>query len=105
MGGILVFFYIFFIGKGLILIDSVYYSFGLSRDIISFSLVILSLWVVMVMYYRRNGVRGRLNEGYFFGFVYFLGLILLFTFLSRNLFSFYFFFECSLIPTLLIILG
>jgi len=41
----------------------------------------------------------------FVGFIYILGLVLLVSFLTSNYLIFYFFFEASLIPTLLIITG
>nr|UIR97933.1 NADH dehydrogenase subunit 4 [Cyphoderus sp.] len=81
-----------------------YASEMLGGDIISYSLVILSFWVSIMMFY--SSVSSVNNNGfYFYLFIYLLMLILLITFYTVNLLTFYFFFEASLIPTLLIIMG
>jgi len=74
-------------------------------DLVSFSLVVLSLFVVILIIFSRNGVYGTGSASYFYFFMYMLLLVLVFTFSIRNLLTFYFFFEISLVPTLLIILG
>lgn len=56
-----------------------------------------------MLYRSTSSVKGDLL--YFIFFVYTLLFILLITFNSVNLLMFYFFFEASLIPTLLIIMG
>lgn len=81
------------------------YSGGLRIDLVSFSLVILSLFVVSLMIFSSNGVYGSGSANYFYSFVFLLLFVLILTFTIRNLLTFYFFFEISLVPTLLIILG
>lgn len=93
------------IGCGSFFTDLSYYSGGLIIDLVSFSLVVLSLFVVILIIFSRNGVYGTGSASYFYFFVYILLFVLIFTFSIRNLLTFYFFFEISLVPTLLIILG
>nr|QDI94045.1 NADH dehydrogenase subunit 4 [Tuxedo sp. ph57] len=88
---------------------SLYYvniSYGFGGDVISYSLLLLSIWIVILMvlsslYIYKNKI--------FVSEFLFMNLILLgFLFLSfstDNLFKFYIFFECSLIPTVLLIFG
>lgn len=57
------------------------------------------------MIFSSNGVYGSGSANYFYSFVFLLLFVLILTFTIRNLLTFYFFFEISLVPTLLIILG
>lgn len=58
------------------------------------------------MYYSRGRIKFRRNSfNYFFICVYLLIVVLFLSFRCTNILGFYFFFEASLIPTLLIILG
>nr|AII02277.1 NADH dehydrogenase subunit 4 [Micropterix calthella] len=75
-------------------------AFYLSYDILSFGLILLSMWICMLM----------IQTCKFNNFMFLLNLILLLlflimTFISMNLFFFYFFFESSLIPIMIMILG
>nr|YP_010946292.1 NADH dehydrogenase subunit 4 [Allacta robusta]WGO57010.1 NADH dehydrogenase subunit 4 [Allacta robusta] len=80
------------------------YFFGC--DYISFGLILLSLWICGLMIVASELI-------YFFGYfsrifvfmIIFLLLMLYCAFSSMNMFSYYFFFEGSLIPTLFLILG
>lgn len=84
--------------------DYIYRSEYFGGDSLSYSLVILSLWVTVIIFY--GSLRSVTNSIVYFNiFVVVLIYILLVTFYVRNLLSFYFFFEASLIPTLLIIIG
>lgn len=75
-------------------------------DMLSFGLVVLRIWVRILMFYSRKGIYLGKNYFLFFSFlVYFLCFILFITFTCSNILSFYFYFEVSLIPTLLIIIG
>nr|YP_010531211.1 NADH dehydrogenase subunit 4 [Blasticotoma filiceti]UXW93446.1 NADH dehydrogenase subunit 4 [Blasticotoma filiceti] len=81
-------------------------SYFFCWDILSFGLLLLTLWVggLMIMasvkiYEIDYSVSKFLLM--FIGLMLFLGL----TFSSLNLFMFYFFFECSVIPVLFLILG
>nr|AIY61914.1 NADH dehydrogenase subunit 4 [Aderitotermes sp. TB-2014] len=80
------------------------YLFGC--DLISYGLVLLSLWICVLMILASESV---FRSGYFSGFfvfvIVFLMIMLYCTFSSVGLLSFYVFFESSLIPTLFLILG
>nr|YP_010946890.1 NADH dehydrogenase subunit 4 [Sorineuchora formosana]WGO57647.1 NADH dehydrogenase subunit 4 [Sorineuchora formosana] len=80
------------------------YFFGC--DYISFGLIILSLWITILMILASELIY-FLNyfSALFLFMVVFLLLMLFFAFSSMSVFSFYFFFEGSLIPTLFLILG
>nr|AVN67292.1 NADH dehydrogenase subunit 4 [Blaberus peruvianus] len=80
------------------------YMFG--YDYISYGLISLSIWICLLMIMASESV---LQYNYFSNFflfmVIFLLIMLVCTFSSLNLFTFYLFFESSLIPTLFLILG
>ena len=78
----------------------------LGFDIISFGLILLSFWICSLIIIAREKVFFyNLNSQFFLLLVYFLLLILILTFSSLGMFSFYLFFERSLIPTFFLILG
>nr|YP_492550.1 NADH dehydrogenase subunit 4 [Tritia obsoleta]ABB17324.1 NADH dehydrogenase subunit 4 [Tritia obsoleta] len=79
----------------------------LSFDSMSSILVSLTLWIsLMMMLASQNSVKISKNNYILFSmFVLTLNLILVVTFLSSSILIFYFLFEASLIPTLLLILG
>lgn len=78
----------------------------LGSDIISYGLILLSIWICALILRARERVNRLNNYRNFFLFVIlFLLLILFLTFRTSNLFLFYLFFESSLIPTLFLILG
>nr|WHM51753.1 NADH dehydrogenase subunit 4 [Reticulitermes virginicus] len=80
------------------------YFFGC--DVISYGLVLLSLWICVLMVLASESVfRSGYFSGLFLFVVIFLVVMLYCTFSSVSLLSFYIFFESSLIPTLLLILG
>nr|YP_009171495.1 NADH dehydrogenase subunit 4 [Cyphoderris monstrosa]AJW76325.1 NADH dehydrogenase subunit 4 [Cyphoderris monstrosa] len=90
---------ILFLGVG-----NLSYIFGC--DILSFGLILLSFWVCSLMIMASELVfRYKNYQGFFLFMVIFLMLMLYCTFSSMSLFSFYLFFEGSLIPTLFLILG
>nr|QNE85904.1 NADH dehydrogenase subunit 4 [Sericostoma personatum] len=75
-------------------------------DFISYGLIILSIWVIGLMF--MSGMMAHMNNLYMKFFILNILMLLLFlicTFCSLNLFIFYLFFESSLIPILLMILG
>nr|AIY62135.1 NADH dehydrogenase subunit 4 [Neotermes sp. A TB-2014] len=75
-------------------------------DCISYGLILLSLWICILMILASEGVlRSGYYSGLFLSLVILLIIMLICTFSSVNLFSFYIFFESSLIPTVFIILG
>nr|ASN66023.1 NADH dehydrogenase subunit 4 [Cicindela campestris] len=81
-------------------------SYFMGSDLLSFGLILLSFWIVSLMVLASESIY---NKGYYSGFFSFMLLMLLLmlycTFSSMNLFLFYIFFECSLIPTLFLIMG
>nr|AVN67314.1 NADH dehydrogenase subunit 4 [Blaberus discoidalis] len=80
------------------------YMFG--YDYISYGLISLSIWICLLMIMASESIlRYNYFSGFFLCMVNFLLIMLICTFSSLNLFSFYLFFESSLIPTLFLILG
>nr|UYX79121.1 NADH dehydrogenase subunit 4 [Cantharus melanostoma] len=79
----------------------------MSYDSMSMILVSLTLWIsLMMMLASQNSVKTSNNNYSMFSvFLLTLNLILVTTFLSSSSLVFYFLFEASLIPTLLLILG
>nr|YP_010981212.1 NADH dehydrogenase subunit 4 [Lispe neimongola]WOE90342.1 NADH dehydrogenase subunit 4 [Lispe neimongola] len=81
-------------------------SYFLGCDILSYGLILLSLWICSLMLMASESVLKYNNYPVLFLLnIMFLLLFLVLTFMSMNLFLFYFFFESSLIPTLFLILG
>nr|URX53975.1 NADH dehydrogenase subunit 4 [Marginitermes hubbardi] len=75
-------------------------------DYISYGLILLSFWVCVLMIMASESIlRSSYYHHLFLLFVVLLVIMLMFTFSSVGLFSFYVFFESSLIPTVFIILG
>nr|URX54014.1 NADH dehydrogenase subunit 4 [Glyptotermes sp. 14 AB-2022a] len=80
------------------------YLFGC--DYISYGLILLSFWICVLMVTASESVlRSGYYSGLFLGFIVLLMIMLFCTFSSVGLFSFYLFFESSLIPTVFLILG
>nr|QGL53134.1 NADH dehydrogenase subunit 4 [Leuctra fusca] len=80
------------------------YIFGC--DVISFSLILLSFWICVLMVTASESVlRVNNHAGMFLLMILVLLTLLFMTFGTTNLFLFYVFFESSLIPTLFLILG
>nr|WPR14739.1 NADH dehydrogenase subunit 4 [Pseudomphala latericea] len=79
----------------------------LCQDSMSLVLIVLTFWITMVMLVAsQNSVKKSMNKVFVFtNLVLMLNLILVVTFSLSNILYFYFLFEASLIPTLLIILG
>nr|WHL46560.1 NADH dehydrogenase subunit 4 [Euhampsonia serratifera] len=81
-------------------------SYMLSVDILSYGLILLSIWIIILMIMASENLY---KENYFINFflfnIIFLLIMLYLTFSVMNLFMFYLFFEGSLIPTLLLIIG
>nr|QXX99627.1 NADH dehydrogenase subunit 4 [Graphium xenocles] len=81
-------------------------SYMLGCDLISFGLIMLSIWICMLMLMAsENLLKGKFFEKFFLFNIIILLLMLYLTFSVMNLFMFYLFFEGSLIPTLLLIMG
>nr|YP_010137182.1 NADH dehydrogenase subunit 4 [Paraglenea fortunei]QWM97241.1 NADH dehydrogenase subunit 4 [Paraglenea fortunei] len=81
-------------------------SYFLGNDLLSFSLVLLSFWICSLMILASEKIFKLKNYSNLFLFVMVNLMISLFmAFSSMNLFIFYLFFEISLIPTLILIIG
>nr|QVM79265.1 NADH dehydrogenase subunit 4 [Vesperus sanzi] len=83
-----------------------YLSYLLGCDLISFSLILLSCWICSLMILASEKLYKLNNFSNLFIFIMIILLMSLYlTFSSLNLFIFYLFFEISLIPTLILIIG
>jgi len=81
-------------------------SYFFRLDLISYGLVLLSVWICsLIIISRENIFKNNLNLKYFIFLVNFILLFLFLSFLTSNLFLFYLFFERRLIPILFLILG
>nr|YP_011010298.1 NADH dehydrogenase subunit 4 [Ventidius malayensis]WPW46913.1 NADH dehydrogenase subunit 4 [Ventidius malayensis] len=80
-------------------------SYGFMMDILSGSLIFLSLWISILMILASYKIDKNLGGVNFLLLVILLMLFLVFSFSTSNIFLFYIFFESSLIPTLLLIFG
>nr|QNV11633.1 NADH dehydrogenase subunit 4 [Platyptilia sp. DM741] len=81
-------------------------SYFFSLDILSYGMILLSIWICSLMILSSE----NLYKNNFFLSLFLLNILLLLillilTFSVNNLFMFYLFFEGSLIPTLLLIMG
>nr|ALO70869.1 NADH deshydrogenase subunit 4 [Rybaxis sp. 1 EF-2015] len=86
------------------LLMNISYLFGV--DVLGFVMILLSLWICSLMIMASNSIYK--NNFYYSLFMFMLILMMIFlycTFSSINLFVFYLFFEMSLIPMLILILG
>nr|AVI25213.1 tRNA-His [Phyllomimus sp. YH-2018] len=81
-------------------------SFFMGMDSLSFGLVLLSVLICVLMIMASGSVyKSGIYDKLFLGLILFLLMMLVCAFGSLSYFSFYFFFESSLIPTLFLILG
>nr|YP_009138350.1 NADH dehydrogenase subunit 4 [Antheraea frithi]AII03078.1 NADH dehydrogenase subunit 4 [Antheraea frithi] len=81
-------------------------SYFFSCDLMSFGLILLSMWICGLMIMSsENLLKMNFYYKFFLMNVIFLLIMLYLTFSVMNLFMFYLFFEGSLIPTLLLIIG
>uniref|UniRef100_A0AB39U360 NADH-ubiquinone oxidoreductase chain 4 n=1 Tax=Anomala xantholoma TaxID=3240852 RepID=A0AB39U360_9SCAR len=83
-----------------------YVSYFLGYDLLSFMMILLSLWICSLMLLASESIY---SKNYYYNMFLLVMIILLLslvmTFSSMNLFVFYLFFELSLIPTLMLIIG
>nr|ARO35462.1 NADH dehydrogenase subunit 4 [Photinus pyralis] len=80
-------------------------SFFLGLDFISFYMILLSFWITLLMMMASKKASTQFYSGLFSFVILLLMISLYLTFSSINIFIFYLFFEISLIPTLMLILG
>nr|YP_009528986.1 NADH dehydrogenase subunit 4 [Monolepta quadriguttata]AST14986.1 NADH dehydrogenase subunit 4 [Monolepta quadriguttata]QTH79283.1 NADH dehydrogenase subunit 4 [Monolepta hieroglyphica] len=90
--------------------SSFYFTFQLSyflgMDLLSYVMILLSFWICSLMILASSKLFMNKNYSNLFLLVLiFLMFSLFVTFSSMNLFVFYLFFEISLIPTLMLIIG
>nr|YP_010586571.1 NADH dehydrogenase subunit 4 [Setodes brevicaudatus]UZZ44385.1 NADH dehydrogenase subunit 4 [Setodes brevicaudatus] len=102
----LIFFFFLILFKSINLFHFIDLSNILGMDLISYMLILLSVWVVILIYMASSMfyyLNYKLN--YFTLNLIILLMFLFLTFSSMNMFLFYIFFECSLIPMLLMVFG
>nr|UFR82885.1 NADH dehydrogenase subunit 4 [Mecynorhina polyphemus] len=81
-------------------------SYFLGCDLLSYIMILLSFWICSLMILASEKIYSMNYYSNLFMFMLLLLMICLFmTFSSMNLFVFYLFFEMSLIPTLIMIMG
>nr|YP_009368330.1 NADH dehydrogenase subunit 4 [Clostera anachoreta]APH08576.1 NADH dehydrogenase subunit 4 [Clostera anachoreta] len=95
-----------FMIKNLMLMNFFDLSYMLFCDYLSYGLILLSIWITILMIMSSENLY---KDNYYINFflfnVIFLLIMLYLTFSVMNLFMFYLFFEGSLIPTLMLIIG
>nr|YP_010987580.1 NADH dehydrogenase subunit 4 [Bledius obscurus]WON65986.1 NADH dehydrogenase subunit 4 [Bledius obscurus] len=81
-------------------------GFNMGWDLLSYMMILLSIWICSLMILASSKLyQEKNNEFLFMFFILMLMFSLILTFSVMNLFWFYLFFEMSLIPTLMLIIG
>nr|ARH11388.1 NADH dehydrogenase subunit 4 [Junonia genoveva hilaris] len=81
-------------------------SYMMGCDLISYGLILLSIWISSLMIMAsENLYKSKFYDNFFLLNIIMLLIMLYLTFSVMNLFMFYLFFEGSLIPTLMLIIG
>nr|YP_009045502.1 NADH dehydrogenase subunit 4 [Appias sylvia]AHA03866.1 NADH dehydrogenase subunit 4 [Appias sylvia] len=81
-------------------------SYMMSCDMISYGLILLSIWISGLMIMASESLnKSNFYENFFMFNIILLLIMLFLTFSIMNLFLFYLFFESSLIPILMLIIG
>nr|UGS80472.1 NADH dehydrogenase subunit 4 [Lachesilla texcocana] len=81
-------------------------SLGSGLDLMSYTLILLSLWIISLMLLSSENVMNtKFFKSQFLFILLMLMLFLMLSFYSTNVFLFYLWFESSLIPTFFLILG
>nr|ALO70694.1 NADH deshydrogenase subunit 4 [Medon apicalis] len=81
-------------------------SYFMGCDLLSYMMILLSFWICSLMILASSKIYFLKNHYQMFMFMMLMLMMSLFiTFSSMNLFIFYLFFEMSLIPTLILIIG
>nr|YP_010463313.1 NADH dehydrogenase subunit 4 [Pirkimerus japonicus]UUJ37837.1 NADH dehydrogenase subunit 4 [Pirkimerus japonicus] len=83
----------------------VWLSYGYGVDMLSFWMILLTLWIISLMFMASYKVIYKSGMKDFILTLIFLSLFLYLSFSTSNLFMFYIWFECSMIPTLFLIFG
>nr|YP_009643501.1 NADH dehydrogenase subunit 4 [Dindymus rubiginosus]APO08944.1 NADH dehydrogenase subunit 4 [Dindymus rubiginosus] len=83
---------------------SLSYSFGM--DLLSFCMVFLSIWIMLLMLVASSQVKfNKISSNEFVFVLFFMLILLFFTFTTMNLLLLYVFFESSMVPILFLIFG
>nr|YP_010417695.1 NADH dehydrogenase subunit 4 [Junonia hierta]USF17854.1 NADH dehydrogenase subunit 4 [Junonia hierta] len=81
-------------------------SYMMGCDLISYGLILLSIWISSLMIMASESLyKSKFYDNFFLLNIVMLLIMLYLTFSVMNLFMFYLFFEGSLIPTLMLIIG
>nr|QKN98981.1 NADH dehydrogenase subunit 4 [Mileewa ponta] len=80
-------------------------SYFFSIDYFSYGLIILSMFIISLMFLASNLMYYSLTKDYFIFIILFLFFILVIIFSVMNMFLLYIFFELSLVPLLILIFG
>nr|YP_010417578.1 NADH dehydrogenase subunit 4 [Junonia nigrosuffusa]USF17672.1 NADH dehydrogenase subunit 4 [Junonia nigrosuffusa] len=81
-------------------------SYMMGCDLISYGLILLSIWISSLMIMASESLyKSKFYDNFFLLNIIMLLIMLYLTFSVMNLFMFYLFFEGSLIPTLMLIIG
>uniref|UniRef100_A0AAU7V9U0 NADH-ubiquinone oxidoreductase chain 4 n=1 Tax=Stenopsocus obscurus TaxID=3074946 RepID=A0AAU7V9U0_9NEOP len=81
-------------------------SSGFGLDLMSYMLILLSIWICSLMLLSSESVMSsKFYQNNYMNILIILLLFLVLSFYTTNLFLFYLFFEGSLIPTFMIIMG
>nr|AQT38656.1 NADH dehydrogenase subunit 4 [Agathymus mariae mariae] len=98
--------FFFFLNLTMNILNYCNLSYMMGCDMISYGLILLSIWICSLMMMASEKLyKYNFYLNFFMVNIILLLLMLYMTFSSMNLFLFYMFFEGSLIPTLLLILG
>nr|YP_010443253.1 NADH dehydrogenase subunit 4 [Brunia dorsalis]QHD26865.1 NADH dehydrogenase subunit 4 [Manulea ussurica]UTE83772.1 NADH dehydrogenase subunit 4 [Brunia dorsalis] len=105
----MVLFFMMFLFMNLMMMDFSLFcnlSYMLSCDILSYGLIMLSIWIsILMIMASENLLKLNFYVNFFLFNIIFLLIMLFLTFSVMNMFMFYLFFEGSLIPTLMLIIG
>nr|AOY39885.1 NADH dehydrogenase subunit 4 [Curculionidae sp. BMNH 1039870] len=81
-------------------------SYFCGMDFLSYSLILLSFWILFLMLLASEKLYSEDNFVKFFSFmIIFLMISLYLAFSSMSMFMFYLFFEASLVPTFILVIG
>nr|YP_009352158.1 NADH dehydrogenase subunit 4 [Limenitis moltrechti]AQX44320.1 NADH dehydrogenase subunit 4 [Limenitis moltrechti]AYN60803.1 NADH dehydrogenase subunit 4 [Limenitis moltrechti] len=103
---LLMFLMLMFMNSSVSIMNFCNLSYMLGYDMISYGLILLSIWISSLMVMASESLyKNNFYSSLFLCNIIFLMMMLYLTFSVMNLFLFYLFFESSLIPTLMLIIG
>nr|YP_010463235.1 NADH dehydrogenase subunit 4 [Dimorphopterus gibbus]UUJ37759.1 NADH dehydrogenase subunit 4 [Dimorphopterus gibbus] len=80
-------------------------SYGYGVDLLSCWMIMLTFWIMFLMIMASWKLNSDFTSKEFIFMLIILSMFLIMTFSTLNLFMFYLWFECSMIPTLILIFG